>query len=411
MVETFSLSNGLRVIMERLPHLRSVSIGVWIKAGSMLELPGENGLSHLVEHMAFKKTKNRSARELAEEIDAIGGQVNAATSKLATTYYAKVTDQDLARAVELLADLSLHSLIEEEELEKEKKVVMEEIAMVEDSPEELSYDLIYEAMFKDQSLAMTITSSRERIAGYTREDLLRFRRKYYNPQNAVISVAGQVRKEALASLLEKHFGAWQSGEEASFFPNKPNLPPQRLAKDKKTEQTHICLGYSGLPQGDNRRYSMLVLSTVLGGSVSSRLFQKIREEQGLVYSIYASHTAYPGCGEFMIYAATTPKNTQKVLKQIELERERLLREGISEKELLQAQAQLRTQFVLSQESAYARMAVLATQLLLRDRIEPLSQTLRGIQAVRAMKIMQVAKQTLQGPMSLAIVGPRAAQQL
>lgn len=411
MVETFSLSNGLRVIMERLPHLRSVSIGVWVKAGSMLELPGENGLSHLVEHMAFKKTKNRSARELAEEIDAIGGQVNAATSKLATTYYAKVTDQDLARAVELLADLSLHSLIEEEELEKEKKVVTEEIAMVEDSPEELSYDLIYEAMFKDQSLAMTITSSRERIAGYTREDLLRFRRKYYNPQNTVISVAGQVRKETLASLLEKYFGAWQSGEEASFFPNKPNLPPQRLAKDKKTEQTHICLGYSGLPQGDNRRYSMLVLSTVLGGSVSSRLFQKIREEQGLVYSIYASHTAYPGCGEFMIYAATTPRNTQKVLKQIDLERERLLREGISEKELLQAQAQLRTQFVLSQESAYARMAVLATQLLLRDRIEPLSQTLRGIQAVTAMKIMQVAKQTLQGPMSLAIVGPRAAQQL
>ena len=411
MVETFSLSNGLRVIMERLPHLRSVSIGVWVKAGSMLELPEENGLSHLVEHMAFKKTKNRSARELAEEIDAIGGQVNAATSKLATTYYAKVTDQDLERAVELLADLSLHSLIEEEELEKEKKVVMEEIAMVEDSPEELSYDLIYEAMFKGQSLAMTITSSRERIAGYNREDLLRFRRKYYNPQNAVISVAGQVRKEALASLLEMHFGAWQSGKEASFFPNIPNVPPQRLAKDKKTEQTHICLGYSGMPQGDNRRYTMLVMGTVLGGSVSSRLFQKIREEQGLVYSIYASHTSYPGCGEFMIYAATTPRNTQKVLKQIELERERLLREGISEKELLQAQAQLRTQFVLSQESAYARMSVLATQLLLRDRIEPLSQTLRGIQAVTAIKIMQVAKQTLQGPMSMAIVGPRAAQQL
>jgi len=411
MVETFSLSNGLRVIMERLPHLRSVSIGVWVKAGSMLESPEENGLSHLMEHMAFKKTKNRSARELAEEIDAIGGHVNAATSKLATTYYAKVTDQDLGRAVELLADLSLHPLIEEEELEREKNVVMEEIAMVEDSPEELSYDLIYEAMFKDQSLAMTITGSKERIGSYTRQDLLSFRRKYYNPQNTVISAAGQVRKEALAALLEQHFGAWQGGEEASFFPNTPNVPSLRLAKEKKSEQTHICLGYSGNPIGDSRRYAMMVMSTILGGSVSSRLFQKIREEQGLVYSIYASHTAYPGCGEFMIYAATSPKNARKVLKQIDLERERLLREGVSSKELLQAQAQLRTQLVLSQESAYARMAVMATQILLRDRIEPLSVTLRGIQAVTEEKIMRLARQTLQGPMSLAVVGPRAAQQL
>lgn len=156
---------------------------------------------------------------------------------------------------------------------------------------------------------------------------------------------------------------------------------------------------------------MMVMSTILGGSVSSRLFQKIREEQGLVYSIYASHTAYPGCGEFMIYAATSPKNARKVLKQIDLERERLLREGVSSKELLQAQAQLRTQLVLSQESAYARMAVMATQILLRDRIEPLSVTLRGIQAVTEEKIMRLARQTLQGPMSLAVVGPRAAQQL
>ncbi|MHC1786255.1 MAG: M16 family metallopeptidase [Christensenellales bacterium] len=411
MVENFKLSNGLRVIMERLPHLRSVSIGVWVKAGSILELPEENGLSHLMEHMAFKQTQTRSARELAEEMDAIGGHMNAATSKLTTSYYAKVTDQDLEKAVELLADITTHSLIEAGELEKEKNVVIEEIAMVEDSPEDLAYDLIYEAMYKDQSLAMPITGTRERIAGYTRDSLLRFREKYYGPRNTVISVVGQVHREALQDMLERHFGRWRGEGEGRYPHQQTNLVPLRLSREKKTEQTQICLGYSGIPEGDKDRHAVKVFSAILGGGVSSRLFQRVREEQGLVYSIYAAHTTYPDCGEFMIYAATSPKNAQKVMGEIDRECRRLLSQGITQKELLQAKAQIRTGMVLASESAYVRMSVLASNLLLLDRIEPLSVALRGTQAVTEGRVLKLAQRILNGPMSLAIVGPRAAQHL
>ena len=409
MIETYTLSNGLRVIMERMPQLRSTSIGVWVKAGSMLEMPQENGISHLMEHMAFKGTQRRSARDLAEEMDAIGGHMNAATSKLYTAYYAKVCDSDLNKAVDILADIVCDPLIAEEDLEKEKSVISEEIAMVDDYPEENVFDLLHEALYQGQSLAMPIIGTREGVQSYTRQQVIDYRRTHYNAQNTVISVAGRFKREDLLAMLEESFGSWEEGEEAQYPLTSSNAVPKRLYKDKKSEQTHICLGYEGLPQGDKRRYVMNVFNTIFGGGVSSRLFQKVREDQALVYSIYSSPSSYPGCGDLIVYSAATPKNSPLVIAQIQEEVQRLMRDGISDKELSQAKAQLRTSFVLSQESAYARMSHLGTRHLLGIPISSPAQTLRGIERVTEKMVLGLAGDIFSQTPSIAAVGRGASK--
>lgn len=407
MIHTHTLSNGLRVIMERMPSLRSVSIGVWVKAGSMLELPQENGLSHLMEHMAFKRTQTRSARQLAEEMDAIGGHMNAATSKLYTVYYAKVTDTDLEKAVDLLADITCRPLIDPQDLAKEKNVVAEEIAMVDDSPEDTVYDLLNEALYQGQSLAMPITGTREQIAAYTQADLAAFRSKHYTPANAVIAVAGHFKVDTFVAMLEQHFGGWHGTTEADFPPNRANAQPVSLARDKRSEQTHLCLGYEGIHHEDPRKYAMMALNALFGGGVSSRLFQRVREEKGLVYSIYSAPSSYPGCGDFAVYAAAAPRSAARVVHEVLDEGDRLLKEGISEQELAQAKAQLRTGFVLSQESAYSRMSSLGTQALLRSKVTLPAQTLRGIDRATVKAVMALAKQLFSQQPSMAVVGRNA----
>ncbi len=410
MIDTFQLSNGLTVVTESMPHLRSVAAGVWVKAGSMLESHDENGLSHLIEHMAFKGTTTRSARQLADEMDAIGGQVNAATSKLYTTYFAKVCDSDLQRAVELLADMTLNPVIDPAELNKEKNVVLEEIAMSEDAPDDLAYELMNRALYGEQSLAIAIAGTKEGVAAYQADHLWQFRQKYYHPANTVISVAGRFNKLKLVEMLEGSFGQW-TGDARAAYPTCSVQEAGRLFRDKKTEQVQLCLGYPGLPYDDPQRYTMLVFNTLFGGGVSSRLFQRIREEQGLVYSIYSSPTSYPGCGDFVIYAGATPRGAKKVLHHVQEEVENLLKHGIDDKELEQAKAQLRTGFVLSQESAYSRMSSLGTNQLIRERIVRPSEVLRGIRGVSARKIMRLAAQVFSVEPTLAVVGKKAEQYL
>lgn len=411
MIETFTLQNGLRLIMERMPHLRSTSIGVWVKTGSMLEKPSENGISHLIEHMAFKGTLRRSARELAEEMDAIGGHMNAATSKLYTAYYAKVCDSDLEKAADILSDITCHPLIKEEDLEKEKSVIAEEIAMVDDYPEENVFDLLHEALYDGQALSMPIIGTREGVQSYSRNQVVDYRKLYYNADNAVISVAGSFKRDSLIAIMEEYFGTWERGEEAGYPPTKANAFPRQLYKEKKSEQTHICLGYAGLPHGDKRRYTMMVFNTIFGGGVSSRLFQKIREEHALVYSIYSSSSAYPGCGDFTVYSAATPKNSSRVISKIKEEADKLIRCGITEKELAQAKAQLRTSFVLSQESAYARMSHIGTQHLLGAPLRTSAQTLRGIERITEKMVVGLAEEIFSQTPSVAVVGRGSAKLL
>ncbi|MBQ7455913.1 MAG: insulinase family protein [Clostridia bacterium] len=406
MIEQFTLSNGLRVVAEPLPHLRSVSIGVWVRAGSVLESARENGLSHFIEHMAFKGTSRRSARQIAQEMDAVGGYLNAATSKLCTTYYAKVIDEDLPLAADMLSDIVIHPAIDEKELDKERRVVLEEISMTDDSPEDVAYDLIAEAMFGAQPLGQTILGPRENIEACTRQDILAFRARHYSPRNACVSVAGNFETAHLHDLLEQHFGPWQGGAGEEYPACAPNRAPVTRTLDKDTEQAHICLGYAGRELGSEDVYAMAVFNSVLGGGMSSRLFQRIREESALAYTVYSAPASYPHCGDFTIYAAVSPKNVKTVLGQIDEEIKTLLDEGIAEEEFRMAKAQLKGSFILGQESAYSRMNGMGSNLALLGRCVPADETIRRIEAVTREDAQRLAEQTLRAPRSQAFVGKR-----
>lgn len=411
MIEQFTLPNGMRVLCEQLPHLRSVSMGVWVKAGSILEREHENGLSHLIEHMAFKGTGRRSAKQIAQEMDAVGGYLNAATSKLCTCYYAKVIDENLPLAADILSDIVRFPAIDPKELDKERNVVLEEISMTDDSPEDVAYDLIASAMFGKQPLGQTILGPRELIASYTREDILAFRARHYSPMNTCVAIAGNFDLNQVKDLMAQRFGDWTGGAGEIFPVNAVNQRPQTLTADKDTEQAHICLGYRGKPLGDADAYPMAVFNSILGGGMSSRLFQRIREESAMAYSVYSAPSAYPHCGDFTIYAAVSPRNVKTVLAQIDEETSRLVREGATQEEFDMAKAQLKGGFILGQESAYNRMNSMGSNMALMNRVITTDETIRRIEAVTPEDVRRVATETLGGPRSQAFVGKKIAKYL
>lgn len=411
MIEQFTLPNGLRVLCEQLPHLRSVSMGVWVKAGSILEREHENGLSHLIEHMAFKGTGRRSAKQIAQEMDAVGGYLNAATSKLCTCYYAKVIDENLPLAADILSDIVRFPAIDPKELDKERNVVLEEISMTDDSPEDVAYDLIASAMFGKQPLGQTILGPRELIAGYTREDILAFRARHYSPMNTCVAIAGNFDLNQVKDLMAQRFGDWTGGTGEIFPVNAVNQNPQTLTADKDTEQAHICLGYRGKPLGDADAYPMAVFNSILGGGMSSRLFQRIREESAMAYSVYSAPSAYPHCGDFTIYAAVSPRNVKTVLAQIDEETSRLVRDGATQEEFNMAKAQLKGGFILGQESAYNRMNSMGSNMALMNRVITTDETIRRIEAVTPEDVRRVAAETLGSPRSQAFVGKKIAKYL
>lgn len=411
MIEQFTLPNGLRVLCEQLPHLRSVSMGVWVKAGSILEREHENGLSHLIEHMAFKGTGRRSAKQIAQEMDAVGGYLNAATSKLCTCYYAKVIDENLPLAADILSDIVRFPAIDPKELDKERNVVLEEISMTDDSPEDVAYDLIASAMFGRQPLGQTILGPRELISGYSREDILAFRARHYSPMNTCVAIAGNFDLNQVKDLMAQRFGDWTGGAGEIFPVNAVNQRPQTLIADKDTEQAHICLGYRGKPLGDADAYPMAVFNSILGGGMSSRLFQRIREESAMAYSVYSAPSAYPHCGDFTIYAAVSPRNVKAVLAQIDEETSLLVREGATQEEFDMAKAQLKGGFILGQESAYNRMNSMGSNMALMNRVITTDETIRRIEAVTPEDVRRVAAETLGGPRSQAFVGKKIAKYL
>lgn len=411
MIEQFTLPNGMRVLCEQLPHLRSVSMGVWVKAGSILEREHENGLSHLIEHMAFKGTGRRSAKQIAQEMDAVGGYLNAATSKLCTCYYAKVIDENLPLAADILSDIVRFPAIDPKELDKERNVVLEEISMTDDSPEDVAYDLIASAMFGKQPLGQTILGPRELIASYTREDILAFRARHYSPMNTCVAIAGNFDLNQVKDLMAQRFGDWTGGAGEIFPVNAVNQRPQTLTADKDTEQAHICLGYRGKPLGDADAYPMAVFNSILGGGMSSRLFQRIREESAMAYSVYSAPSAYPHCGDFTIYAAVSPRNVKAVLAQIDEETSLLVRDGATQEEFDMAKAQLKGGFILGQESAYNRMNSMGSNMALMNRVITTDETIRRIEAVTPEDVRRVAAETLGSPRSQAFVGKKIVKYL
>lgn len=409
MNDQWILPNGLRVIGERLPYLRSVSVGVWVHAGSMMELACENGLSHFLEHMVFKGTAHRSTRQIAEEMDAVGGQLNAFTGKDCTCFYAKVIDENIDLAVDILADLTIHATIDPQELAKERGVVLEEIAMDEDSPEDLVTDLLSSTQYQGMSLGQPILGTSELVSNYTRDDLIAYRAKRYSPRETVIALCGNYDAAQVKALVAQYFGAWQNETSALTLPSMAPLTGRYAAREKDTEQMHLCIGFPGCAYGADGIYPQAVMNTVLGGSMSSRLFQRIREELGMAYTIYSYPNSYQTSGAFGIYAGVSPKNGQKVLDEILATTKKLVDEGMTEKEFRDAKNQLRGGYLLGLESPGGRMQAMGRELLLLGTEYTPERTLAKIEAVTYEDVMATARRCLTAAPTLAVVGKGAAK--
>ena len=407
MHDEWLLPNGLRVVGERLPYLRSVSIGAWMHVGSMMEEPSENGLSHFLEHMVFKGTEKRTARQIAEEMDAVGGQLNAFTGRDCTCFYAKVIDEDLRLAVDILSDLVLHATMDENELEKERGVILEEISMDEDTPEDLVHELLQTAQFGEQSPGQPILGPAAQIAAYTREDLLNFRSKHYAPRETVVALAGNYDPDQVLAWVTEAFGSWENEIPPVETPDWQVRCGQHVLREKDTEQMHICLGFPGMAYGTEGVYPLAVANNILGGAMSSRLFQRIREELGLAYSVYSYPNTYMGVGTFDLYAGVSPKNAGVVLDEIRAELKKFVDEGITEKEFRDSVTQLRSGYLMGLESPGSRMQSLGRSTLLRGKPISHEETLAAIEAVTMDKVMTVAREILTQPPCIAIVGKGA----
>ena len=408
MFDIAKLSNGLQVIGEKLDYVRSCSIGVWINVGSMNETPEENGLSHFIEHMVFKGTEKRTTREIAEETDMIGGQLDAFTSKECTCFYAKVTDDTLETAVDLLGDITLHARFDPEELNKERGVVLEEIGMTEDTPDDLVLEILNDVQYSG-SLRLPILGPEARILSYTREDLLRFWEKHYTAGNMVLSIAGNYDWNAFLKLVEKYFDCFPSSANERLVSKPNHFCPGRAFREKEGEQVHICLGFPGVASGSDDGYPMSVFCNAIGGGMSCRLFQRIREELGLAYNVYAFPESYRDTGVFQVYAATGPENAATVIREIQGELCKVLENGITEKEFRSAKAQLRGGFLLGLESSSGRMQSLGRSRLILGNVRTNEEILEKIDSITMDDVSRIAHATLSGEFSAAVVGPKAGE--
>ncbi|WP_274651498.1 M16 family metallopeptidase [Paenibacillus humicola] len=402
-MNNYTLSNGLRVVVEYIPTCRSVSFGIWVKTGSRNETPDNNGISHFIEHMLFKGTGRRSAKDIADLFDGIGGNVNAFTAKEYTCYYAKVLDQHLPMAVDALADMFFESRLDGGELAKEKNVILEEIAMYEDTPDDKVHDEASRAAFGDHPLAYSILGLEQRLSAMDGDTLRGYMESHYTIGNTVVSVAGNVEEKALLELLETHFGKFaRKGEDQAL--SAPAFNGTYLFHKKKTEQNHICLSFPGCSIADPQLYAMILLNNALGGGMSSRLFQEIREKRGLAYSVYSYHTSYADSGLFTVYAGTAPKQTKDVLDLTLEQLSDLSAKGLTDAELHRGKEQLKGSLILSLESTSSRMNRLGKNELMLGRHYTLDEMLERIDAVSMNDVKDVTKRMLSVPFAVAMVG-------
>lgn len=389
MVSKTILDNGVRIISEFMPHVHSVSIGIWVANGSRHERREHNGVAHFIEHLLFKGTARRSALDIAREIDSIGGVLNAFTSREYVCYYAKVLDKFLPKTVDLLADIFLNSALDPDEIEKERKVVLQEISMLEDSPDDFVHDLFHRSFWQGHPLGMSILGSVESIEGLTRDAIIAHRDSKYLAEDIIISVAGNVRHEELLQLLEGHFGKIPEGTGRDFC-HLPVYEKRVEAAEKDLEQLHICLGTKALPQNHPRRFEVYLINTILGGSMSSRLFQEIRERLGLAYSVYSYVVSHTDAGSLVIYAGTSPEKLNDVLDITFAELKRLKSDPVTPLELEGAREQIKGNMLLSLESTDNRMSKLAKNEIYFGRYLPLSELTEGFDAVTADGICTLA---------------------
>lgn len=385
------LSNGLVVITETMPHVRSVSVGVWIRNGSRREQAEENGLAHFIEHMVFKGTERRSAEAIAREMDSIGGMLDAFTSKEQICFNAKVLDDHLPIAFDIIADLVLRPKFDSEDVRKERQVVLEEIKMDLDSPEYLLHEIFTRGFWPEHSLGRPILGTPETVRQFSREALCKRFSHWFSPDRLVVSAAGNVTHEQVLELVEREFGGLERIGALEDNDAPSTSAPIHLETKRELEQVHVCLGVPSLPLGHERRFGVAVMNNLLGGGMSSRLFQNIREKQGLAYAVFSELTPYSDAGMLTVYAGTGKETVGQVVDLVVKEFRQLKESPVSEEELLRAKNHLKGSLMLSLESTSSRMSNLARQELYFGRFYSLDEILASIELVTREEVQSLAQ--------------------
>ncbi len=384
-----TLKNGLTIVGEEIPYLKSVSIGVWINTGSRLESEKESGVSHFIEHMLFKGTKNRSAKDIARDIDRLGGEINAFTNKECTCYYVHLLDEYIDKGIDVLSDMILNSSFDSNDINKERFVILEELKMYEDSLDDLSYDLLVENVYPNDGLGRNILGNRKTIKTLKREDILNYYNKYYVPNNAVISICGKFDFEETVKFIEEKFKSWEP-REVNIEVEEAKYTPCFIRKNKDSEQVNLAINLKAIPEENEKEaYALAVVNNIFGGSTSSRLFQSIREDKGLVYSIYSSQTLYRKCGELGIFASTSDEYLKEVYDLIVEEIKNIREHYITEDELEESKEQLKGNYILSLESINSKMLSHGESMLLNNKIKNEDEIIEHINNVNMEQVKSI----------------------
>lgn len=392
MIFEYTLKNGIRVVAKQMSSYKSLSMGVWVKTGSACETPEENGISHFIEHMLFKGTSKRTANQISYEVDSMGGNINAFTSKECSCFHIKVMSEKFENAADVLSDIMFNSNISESEIQKERAVILEEIKMTNDNPEDCAHEKLSETFFANNPVAKPILGPPENINRFMRKDFISYMDKFYYPANMVISLAGNFEKQSAIDMLERYFGAYEKNAPQNKTNDcvLENETARRFTMVKKdTQQLHMCLSFPGFTMEDERKYALAILNNVLGGSMSSILFQKVREEKGLVYSVYSYTTAYTRAGMFSIYAGTSQNYIREVTEIISRELNLIKENGITDDQFIKSREQLCGNFILSTESTSTIMNTLGRNLLLRDMVLTEEEVLESFKKVTIDEVNKI----------------------
>ncbi len=407
-LEITTLDNGLRVVTDHMAHVATTSLGVWVAAGSRHESENDNGISHLLEHMAFKGTQKRSARSIAEEIEALGGELNAATGHESTAYYARVLAGDEASALAILADILQDPMFAEDELKREQEVILQEIAATQDSPEDIVFDLLHEVSYPGQALGRPILGTPERVQGFSSDDLRRFLAASYGPSTMVVSAAGGVAHDALVRHAEALFQAPNSPSKGAFA--QARYKGGRVKSDKPFEQCHIAMGFEGPSYRDEQYFSAQVFSGIFGGGMSSRLFQEVREKRGLCYSIYSNVWGLEDTGMIYLHTATAPEAAGELTGVIASELAAMCQRPPTLDELQRSQAQLKVGLLSALESSAARAEQMARHLVAYDRVISKEDLIDRVDAVTPDDVLACARDMAASVVTFSVVGAGAESQ-
>jgi predicted Zn-dependent peptidase len=401
-VEATRLPSGLSVVTDRMPHLESATLGVWVGAGSRFEQPDEHGISHLLEHMAFKGTKRRSARQIAEEIEAVGGDLNAATSVESTAYYARVLKADVPLALDVLSDILTESTFDDDELRREQNVIVQEIGAAEDTPDDLVFERLHETAFPKQPLGRSILGTPETVRSFNPARIRAYLARNYRGPSMLVAAAGAIEHKAIVAEAERRFASFNGP--AAPAPEPAKFGGGTRVESRDLEQVHIALALQGLPVKDEQLYSLQVFTNVLGGGMSSRLFQEVREKRGLCYTINAFHMPYSDSGLFVLYAGTDEADAPELMR-VAIDQVAIATQTLNDAEVARSKAQMKAGLLMALESSEARLGQMARQMLAYGRPIPLEEIVAKVDAVTVESARAAGRALLRGRPAIAALGP------